>query len=59
VPIYRDLHRSGDILQITGRAPFDVLLGDAGSASIKLNQLDIPVVDNIRIDNTARLLVGL
>jgi cytoskeleton protein RodZ len=59
VPIYRDLHRAGDILQITGRAPFDVLLGDAESASIQLNQLDIPVIDNIRIDNTARLPVGL
>ncbi len=58
-PIYRNIHRPGDVLQVTGRAPFDVLLGDAGSASIKLNQLNVPVVDDIRIDNTARLLVGL
>jgi|GEM_PF-579278 len=58
-PIYRDLHPQGDVLRITGRAPFDVLLGDAGSVSIKLNQLDVPVTDNIRIDNTARLQVGI
>ncbi|MBT8147202.1 MAG: helix-turn-helix domain-containing protein [Gammaproteobacteria bacterium] len=37
----------------------DLVQGDAASVSITLNQLDVPVTDNIRIDNTARLLVGI
>lgn len=58
-PPYRDIRAAGHILQITGNAPFNVLLGDAPYASIKLNGIPVDVSNNIRIDNSARLVVGL
>lgn len=57
--IYRDLRESGDILEVTGQAPFNVLLGDAPLTSLRLNGNAIDVSDDIRIDNSARLTVGL
>lgn len=57
--IYRDLRQEGDVLEITGSAPFSVLLGDAPFASMTLNDTEIDVSSNIRIDNSARLTVGL
>lgn len=59
LPPYRDIREAGDILQITGDAPFQVLLGDAPYASLVLNGISIDLTDNIRIDNSARLVVGL
>ncbi|MEX2131693.1 MAG: RodZ domain-containing protein [Pseudohongiellaceae bacterium] len=58
-PPYRDIREAGDILQITGNAPFNVLLGDAPYASMELNGVPVDVANNIRIDNSARLVVGL
>ena len=57
--IYRDVRESGDILRITGSAPFDILLGDAIYAQLNLNGAQIDFAANIRIDNSARLTVGL
>lgn len=57
--VYRDLRESGDILEVTGRAPFNVLLGDAPLANVRLNGTAIDVSDDIRVDNSARLTVGL
>lgn len=57
--IYRDLLEAGDILQITGEAPFNVLLGDAPFTELTFNGDEVDVSDNIRIDNSARLTVGL
>lgn len=57
--IYRDLLEAGDILQITGTAPFYVLLGDAPFTELTFNGDEVDVTDNIRIDNSARLTVGL
>jgi len=57
--LYRDLRDSGDVLEIKGAAPFDVLLGDAPFAKMTLNGIDIDVSRNTRIDNSARLTVGL
>jgi len=57
--LYRDLRDSGDVLEIKGAAPFDVLLGDAPFAKMILNGEDIDVSKSIRIDNSARLTVGL
>ncbi len=57
--IYRDIRESGDILRIKGSAPFDVLLGDAIYAQLNLNGAQIDFAANIRIDNSARLTVGL
>jgi cytoskeleton protein RodZ len=57
--IYRDLLEAGDILQITGTAPFNVLLGDAPFTELTFNGDEVDVSGNIRIDNSARLTVGL
>lgn len=57
--IYRDLREPGDVLEISGHAPFNILLGDAPFTTLNFNGADIDVSDNIRIDNSARLTVGL
>jgi cytoskeleton protein RodZ len=57
--IYRDIREAGDILEITGSAPFNILLGDAFYAEMTLNGVGIDFSDDIRIDNSARLTVGL
>ncbi|NKB32249.1 MAG: DUF4115 domain-containing protein [Pseudomonadales bacterium] len=57
--IYRDIRGAGDILEITGNAPFSILLGDAPFTSLTFNGTEIDVSANIRIDNSARLTVGL
>ena len=57
--IYRDLRAAGDVLEITGDAPFNILLGDAPFIRISLNGTEIDVSAKIRIDNSARLTVGL
>ena len=57
--IYRDIREAGDVLEITGDAPFTILLGDAPYTRMSLNGNEIDVSDNIRIDNSARLTVGL
>ena len=57
--IYRDIRDVGDVLEITGNAPFNILLGDAPFARLTFNGTEIDVSDNIRIDNSALLTVGL
>lgn len=57
--IYRDLGAAGDVLEITGNAPFNILLGDAPFIRMLLNGTEIDVGAKIRIDNSARLTVGL
>lgn len=57
--IYRDLREAGDILEITGEAPFNILLGDAPLTSLRFNGSEVDVSEEIRIDNSARLTVGL
>jgi cytoskeleton protein RodZ len=57
--IYRDIREAGDVLEITGSAPFNILLGDAPFISMSLNGDEIDFSADIRIDNSARLTVGL
>lgn len=57
--IYRDLRHAGDVLEITGEGPFNILLGDAPLAHMEFNGDEVDVSDDIRIDNSARLTVGL
>jgi len=57
--IYRDIREAGDVLEITGSAPFNILLGDAPFISMSLNGNEIDLSADIRIDNSARLTVGL
>lgn len=57
--VYRDIRVAGDVLEITGSAPFNILLGDAPFARMSLNGDEIDLSADIRIDNSARLTVGL
>ncbi|MFK7864998.1 MAG: helix-turn-helix domain-containing protein [Pseudohongiellaceae bacterium] len=57
--IYRDLQEAGNELEVRGTAPFNILLGDAPFASLTLNGADVDFANRIRIDNSARLEVGL
>lgn len=57
--IYRDIRLAGDRLQVSGTGPFNVLLGDASSAELHLNGKKIEFTESIRIDNSARLTIGL
>lgn len=58
-PIYQDLRIAGDVLEITGQGPFNVLLGDAPLTQLIFNGSEVDVSDEVRIDNSARLTVGL
>lgn len=57
--IYRDIRVEGDVLEITGNAPFTLLLGDAPFASLSFNGSEIDISEQIRVDHSARLTVGL
>tara|TARA_B110000208_G_scaffold19094_1_gene23509 strand:+ start:9220 stop:10359 length:1140 start_codon:yes stop_codon:yes gene_type:complete len=57
--IYRDLRDAGNVLEIIGTAPFNVLLGDAPYVKMTLNGTVVDASGNIRIDNSVRLKVGL
>jgi len=57
--IYRDIRVAGDRLQVNGTGPFNVLLGDASTAELHLNGKKIDFSGSIRIDNSARLTIGL
>ena len=57
--IYRDIRVAGDVLQISGTAPFNILLGDASTSELSLNGEKIDFSASIRIDNSARLTIGL
>jgi len=57
--IYRDIRSAGDVLEITGSAPYNILLGNALYTLMSLNGDEIDLSAEIRIDNSARLTVGL
>ncbi len=57
--IYRDIRVAGDHLRVSGTGPFNVLLGDAATAELHLNGKKIDFTESIRIDNSARLTIGL
>lgn len=57
--LYRGTLGAGDVLEIRDSAPFNILLGDAPLTRLTLNGDEIDVSDSIRIDNSARLTVGL
>lgn len=56
--VFRDIRAAGDVIEISGNAPFNILLGDAPFATMFLNGEAVNVADSIRIDNSARLVVG-
>ncbi len=57
--IYNDMQEAGDVLLISGSAPFDILLGDASTTELRLNGSRVDFSSSIRIDNSARLTIGL
>lgn len=57
--LYRDVRGAGDMLRISGTAPFNILLGDASNLELSFNGTKVDFSSSIRIDNTARLTIGL
>ena len=55
---YRDLREAGDMLEITGLAPFMIFLGDASRTRLTFNGDEIDLSQEIRIDNSVQLTVG-
>ena len=53
-----DLLRAGQTLELTGRAPFSVFLGNGHGVEIRFNDEEIEFSARIRDDNTTRLRVG-
>ena len=56
--IYRDIRSRGDVLEIMGKAPFDILVGDATHTNLVFNGVEIDVSSNIRVDHSARFVIG-
>lgn len=54
-----NIHVAGETLVIRGTAPFSVLLGDARNVSLSFNGRQIDISSNIRVDNSARLSIGM
>lgn len=53
-----DLLRAGQVLELTGAAPFSVFLGNAHGVEIEINGAEVVFANRIRDDNTARLKIG-
>ena len=53
-----DLLRANQTLELTGKAPFSVFLGNGHGVEIRFNGEDIEVFSRVRDDNTARLKIG-
>jgi len=53
-----DLLRAGQVLELTGAAPFSVFLGNGHGVEIEINGAEIDFINRIRDDNTARLKIG-
>ncbi|MES3007473.1 MAG: RodZ domain-containing protein [Pseudomonadota bacterium] len=57
--IYSDVQEAGDVVLINGSAPFNILLGDASTTELRLNGSRVDFSSSIRLDNSARLTIGL
>ena len=56
---FREIMVTGDFLRVKGEAPFTVLVADAPAARIRFNGAEIPIIDSIRIDNSASVTLGM
>jgi cytoskeleton protein RodZ len=56
--LYAEMLHAGDVLQLQGRAPFLVLLGDARNVKVNFNATAIDISRSIRSDTTARLTLA-
>ena len=55
--LYHDMLSMGDDLKIRGKAPFNILIGDAVQVEMTFNSQQVDVVSRMREDNSARLLL--
>jgi cytoskeleton protein RodZ len=56
--IFGDLGRQGDDLRVLGKAPFDVLFGNAPAVTMAFNGESVNLSQSTKSDNTAKLRVG-
>ncbi len=56
--IYGDLNRSGDVLRVSGTAPFTLLLGRAPAVTILFNGEEIDISRSITSNDTAKVILG-
>ncbi len=56
--LYSEMLHAGDNFLLTGRAPFQVLLGDARKVKVNFNSSPIDISTSIRNDSTARLTMN-
>ena len=57
-PLARELSRANQTLNLTGKAPFAVFLGNGHGVELIYNNETIDITDRIRDNNTARIKVG-
>lgn len=55
--LYHNMFDNGDDLRVWGKAPFNVLIGDAGQVRMTFNSDQVDVLSRIRDDNSARILL--
>ena len=55
--LYYNMLDNGDGLRVWGKAPFNVLIGDAGQVHMTFNSEQVDVLSRIRGDNSARILL--
>ena len=55
--LYHDMLGMGDDLKIRGKAPFNILIGDAVQVEMIFNSQQVDVASRMREDNSARLLL--
>jgi cytoskeleton protein RodZ len=55
VRIYSEMLKAGDMLNLQGQAPFQVLLGNGSNVGVSFNDSVIDISNSVRNDKTARL----
>jgi cytoskeleton protein RodZ len=58
IRLYHDMFNTGDGLTIRGRAPFNILVGDANMVEMTFNSKTVDVMARIRNDNSVRIILA-
>jgi cytoskeleton protein RodZ len=56
--LYQDILNIGDDLTIRGKAPFNILIGDANMVEMTFNSKTIDILARMRTDNSVRLILA-
>lgn len=56
--LYHDMLNMGDDLTIRGKAPFNILVGDANKVEMTFNSRSVDVLSRARTDNSARIILA-